>query len=62
MTVEYEIEVPAYWDKHAIEFHRNESSWCAGNALDELKAINDGCLCPVTEYEYIEDAGEPYLS
>lgn len=63
MTTEYEIEVPAHWKKDNVEFHRNESSWCANNALDELKAISckGGCLCSTIEYEYLEDASDPYL-
>ena len=64
MTVEYEIDVPANWDKGMVEFHRNEGTWCADNAVEELQAIIDkgeGCLCGCTEYEYIEDTSEPFL-
>lgn len=25
--IEYEVEVPFFWSKEDIEFHRNESSW-----------------------------------
>lgn len=65
MTIEYEIEVPASWDKDQIEFHRNESAWCASNIIDELKALDnkDGrCLCGITKFEYLSDTSEPYLS
>jgi hypothetical protein len=63
MIVEYEVDMPACYGKEEVEFQRNESSWCANNAIDELREITaDGaCLCGVTEYEYIKDASEPYL-
>lgn len=59
-TYEIEVEVPHSWDKHDIEFHRNESSWCAGNSLDELndyaeKLDKEGsCLCGCFSAEVIE--------
>lgn len=31
-----EIDVPSFWAPHDIEFHHNESSWCAGNAIPDL--------------------------
>lgn len=63
MTVEYEIEVPAYWDKDDVEFHRNEGSWCADNAIDELSKYGgeDGCICPVAEFEYLGNDSDTYL-
>ena len=63
-TIEYTIDVPAYWDADMIEFHRNESSWCADNLIDELKKTpEDGsCLCSKTTFQFISDAeGEPFL-
>lgn len=67
MTVEYDIEVPAFWDADRIEFHRNEGSWCADNALPELEAFFTGgdhpCMCDATRFEYLGEApGEPYLN
>lgn len=63
MTVEYEIDVPASWDKEKIEFHRNNGSWCSSNAIDELQSIADSgdCLCGRMEYEYLEDTSESCL-
>lgn len=60
MTVEYAIEVPHFWDKEMIEFHRNDSSWCANNALDELAELENGnhCLCPVAKFEYVREKSE----
>lgn len=64
MTVEYEVKVPAHWDKHMIEFHRNDGSWCADNALDELAEIGggDGCLCHCTHFDYLGGDSAPFLS
>lgn len=63
MTVEYEVSVPAHWQKSDVEFHRNDGSWCADNALDELKKLSEseGCLCHAASFEYLGDASGPYL-
>lgn len=63
MTVEYDVAVPADWGREQVEFHRNDGTWCADNALDELaaEAERNGCLCPNTRFEYLRDIGEPYL-
>ena len=63
MIVEYEVEVPNHWDQHMIEFHRNDGSWCADNALDELAEVaeKEGCLCHLARYEYISDTSEGFL-
>lgn len=43
-------------DKEMIVFHRNESSWCASNALDELELHDDQerCLCDRMVCEFVE--------
>ena len=63
MIAEYEIDVPNHWNKHNIEFHRNEGSWCADNAIEELEALAKahGCLCGVMRFEYIEDTSGEML-
>jgi hypothetical protein len=63
MTVDYEVDVPAHWDAHMVEFHRNDGSWCADNALDELTKIADeaGCICHIAKFEHISDNSEPFL-
>ena len=63
MIVEYEVDVPAFWDKERIEFHRNDGSWCADNALAELRKLSkqDGCLCAKTAYQYIGGDSDPFL-
>lgn len=55
-TIEYEIEVPHFWTKEQIEFHRNLSSWCSDNLIDELQEISDSgnCLCNSATFEYLE--------
>lgn len=63
MTVEYHVEVPAHWHKESVEFHRNDSSWCANNAISELEELTkgDNCICAATSFEYLQDSSEPYL-
>lgn len=53
-SYEIEIEVAHAWDENMIEFHRNDSSWCADNSIDELeKYTKDGCLCHVFSCEVL---------
>ncbi len=61
MTVEYEIDAPATWDSRLIDFSRNESSWCASNALAELEKI-EPCLCGHAQFELVKVVGEPFLA
>lgn len=60
-TFDIEIEVPHFWDKSNIEFHRNEGSWCANNALTDIKqqVTDDGCLCSVFKCEVLEVPDNP---
>lgn len=63
LTVEYEVEVPADWDKEMVEFHRNESSWCANNLISELDEIFDhedgsSCMCHAAHFEYIGEVSQ----
>lgn len=64
MTINYPAQVPASWDKDQINFHRNDSSWCSDNALDELQDLtdDDNCLCRYTAFEWISDIGDAYLN
>lgn len=64
VTIEYETDCPADWDKNQIEFHRNEGSWCADNCLSEIEEYIESkgiCLCSNADFEYIEDIGDAYL-
>jgi len=53
--IEYVIDVPHHWTKEDIEFHRNDNTWCASNAVDELKELEQkiGCLCPASRFEFV---------
>lgn len=55
-----EVTVPHHWTEKDVEFHRNESSWCADNSLDELEAHMSAneCLCPRFSCNYIADVDE----
>lgn len=59
LVAEYPIEVPNFWDKGNIEFHRNEGSWCATSAIDELDALfgdgSDTCACESFTFTLKED-------
>ena len=65
MIVEYPIDVPRAWTPEQVEFHRNESSWCADNALTELDALaktgddESPCLCDHVRFEYVGELPEP---
>ena len=64
LTIEYEVEVPAHWDKHNVEFHRNDSSWCANNLMGELEELSkkNGCLCwSGVKFTCLGNDSEPYL-
>lgn len=57
---EIEIDVPHFWESDNVEFHLNESSWCADNAVGELveyqeKQEEQGwCMCDSFYGEFIE--------
>ena len=59
-TIDITVPVPESWDVDAIEFHRNESSWCAGNVVNDLNRCDrdeaQGCLCSVANFDYIREA------
>jgi len=53
-TIEVTTDVPESWTPEDIEFHRNESSWCANNIVAELEAAY--CLCNRTTAQYLREA------
>lgn len=57
-TVTVVQSVPSNWTPHDIEFHRNESSWCADNLVGDLEGRNrEGrCLCNQVSAEFIREA------
>jgi len=54
--------VPAHWDQHDIEFHLNDSSWCANNITNDIKRMeaadeeNCRCLCHNFSGEFLREA------
>ena len=65
MVVEYVVDVPASWGKDMIEFHRNDGSWCANNAITELEELFDQddapCMCNAATFEYLDDESDSFL-
>lgn len=60
-SFEVEVEMPYSWDESQILFNRNDGSWCADNALDELAKAKEeiGCLCGVFEAEIVSMSDAP---
>lgn len=57
LTIDFVDSVPENWDKDVIDFHYNDSSWCASNILNRLEERdNFRCLCDVASFEYLRDA------
>ena len=65
LTVDYEVVVAAGSTKEEVEFHRNDSSWCMSNAINELQELfgdkGKDCLCPHATFEWLGNESEPYL-
>ncbi len=67
-SFDIEIEMPHHWTEADILFNRNDGSWCADNAIQELEEyVNDtknchtGCLCSVFSCEVLEiPEAKPY--
>ena len=61
-AIEYLVSEPESWDTDMIEFHRNESSWCQSNGIDEIQeaaekyAAAHGCQCSMIEYKFAREA------
>lgn len=62
--IDVDLRVPYSWDKDRFEFHRNDGTWCANNAVNEIEAhiqaepINDvssvgTCLCHRFKAEFV---------
>lgn len=64
MKIQYVVEVPSFWDKASIEFHRNDSSFCSGNDVELIakQAAAAGehvCnTCARTEVTFVREATE----
>lgn len=62
-TVDLVRRVPEHWTPEQINFHANESSWCADNAIREMAESVDrrkekglGCFCPTAQGAYVREA------
>lgn len=60
-TIEYDIEVPNDWTEEDVDFHRNESSRCASNLLDELKSLGKDhqCMCQDVSFTCLNIESQP---
>lgn len=59
VTIEMVRQVPDDWTAEDIEFHINDSSWCADNIVDDLTRFTErgeGCLCRHLSAEYVREA------
>jgi len=56
-TVEYPLQVPAHWDDDMVKFSLNESSRCADQLIDDLRALitDETCLCDYVVHEVVSD-------
>ena len=62
-SINLEVRVPAWWTDEQIEFHRNQSSSCASNVMDELAEVEkrNGCLCGQGKFSFVVESSKPYL-
>lgn len=61
LEVEYVVDVPDSWEEDDIDFHRNESSWCSDNGIEEIQDMlkrTKGCLCGKCSWSYVREANE----
>lgn len=54
------VAVPEHWTPEQVEFHRNDSSWCADNAIhaEFTQRREDACWCPDFRAKYVREATE----
>ena len=59
------MEFPKDWNDKDIDFHLNESSWCASNIIDELLKYEEehGCICRICEFKVygLSEAKVPHM-
>ncbi len=54
VTIEIEMAYPIFQEKDSIEFHLNESSWCASNIMGYIEAVEqNGCLCGYASFKVL---------
>lgn len=64
MVFEFEDKVPSYWDDHLVDFHYNDSSWCANNITDIIDNISekDGCICNHVNFNMISMSEDRFIN
>lgn len=57
-TIRLVLRVPEDWDAAMIDFHKNDSSWCASNIVERIKSVDtdERCLCDRTSAKFIREA------
>ena len=73
----FERPDPHFWTSYDCEFHKNGSSWCADNALDDIDWVDvkdgesletemrqeDRCSCSLLRFEYDRTVDEgPFIT
>ena len=55
VTIDLPMEFPVEWDNELIEFHLNDSSWCADNIIEEIESYSEehGCICGIFKAKVI---------
>lgn len=59
LSIEFDHDTVESWDREAIDFHLNESSYCLSNLMTEIEedARAAGCLCRIAVAEVMGGAG-----
>jgi len=63
--IDVEVYEPYFWNKNMIETIRNDCSWCASNAVDNIKRFDDklrkqnSCLCDYFKAEVLQIVDMP---
>lgn len=62
LTIRAVITAPRDWERSMVDFHLNDSSWCADNILRDLgrwadsRGEHDGCACGAFEGRFLREA------
>lgn len=64
ITLDVVMDVPRDWKPGLIDFHFNDSSWCADNFVGKLEAWkartenddDERCLCSTLQADFVRDA------
>lgn len=64
VTIELIREIPEDWEPSMVDFHLNESSWCASNIVSDLQQLVEDkkesgggrCLCSQFSGSFVREA------